>query len=129
MTNYRDMYFKLFVSTGQAIDELQKSLLKAEEQYIASPDLGAQELSADDIVRPKIVLDKAAVGENIRRLRHKYSMSTEQMAAIMGISPAFVGLIERGNRGASLNRLCIIANYFDVSLDSLLTPPDKPEER
>ena len=126
MASYKDMYYKLFVSTSRIIDEMKESLLSAEDYYMTSFDPTKPEVLSESPIRQKIVLDNAVTGKNLRTLRTRYSMSLEQLAAVMGISPQFVRLIERGQRGISLNRICLVANYFDVSIDSLLAPDPHP---
>ena len=53
-------------------------------------------------------------------MRVSYNLSLEELAEIMGISPAFAGLIERGQRGVKLDRLITICEFFHVSFDYLM---------
>ena len=129
MANYKDMYLKLFVAADRTIDDLKKALLEAEETYINSdqPNLVLMDRSmkfpkeASEKIETKSIFDKSYAGTNIRSLRRKYSMTIDELAAKMGISSAYLGLIERGKRDVTLNTLCFIANFFDVSIDSLLS--------
>lgn len=69
-------------------------------------------------------MDKLKIRENIekkiRELRQSFGLSQEQLAEHLGVSLAFVGLIERGGRGTSLTNLIKISSLFDVSIDELI---------
>lgn len=57
------------------------------------------------------------IGLRIRKIREANQLSREDFADIFGLSDSYVGLIERGTRGITINNLIKIANYFNVSLD------------
>jgi transcriptional regulator with XRE-family HTH domain len=84
----------------------------------------------------KMKLDKETmklIGSNIRRERLMRKMSLEGLAEILQLSTAFLGLIERGQRGAKLANLMKIADVFGITVDDLLyrkstnTPEIRPE--
>lgn len=60
------------------------------------------------------------IGKNIRNERLARNISMEELAEMLELSPAFVGLIERGQRGASVKNLIKISNIFNVDVDSLI---------
>lgn len=60
------------------------------------------------------------LGKNIRTLRKKRNLSIDELSQLIGISPSFLGLIERGQRGLSIDNLCRICNMFNIQLDELI---------
>jgi len=71
---------------------------------------------------------KKAIGSNIRREREKRGISIDELAAMLNLSSAFIGLIERGQRGAKLMNLMIIAEIFELSLDELVLSESNPNK-
>jgi len=74
-------------------------------------------------------LDWRDIGLRIRNLRQSNKITIERLCEIIGVSPSFIGLIERGNTGISIDNLYKLSQVFDTSVDYLLTgmpsPPDK----
>lgn len=71
---------------------------------------------------------KSLVGtlaENIRRLRHKQSLSQEELADICGLHRTYVGSVERGERNVTLSSLEVLAQALGVSVVDLLSADDK----
>lgn len=64
---------------------------------------------------------KKIIGNNIREQRELRMMSMEELSELLGLSPGFVGLIERGQRGATPINLYKLSKIFNVSLDSLFS--------
>lgn len=62
------------------------------------------------------------IGEQIRYYRHLQNMSQETLALSAGITPAFVGHIERGLKSPTVNTLEKISTALDISLVELFTP-------
>ena len=60
------------------------------------------------------------IGANIRRERLIRRMSMDELAEILQLSAAFVGLIERGQRGAKLANLMKIADVFGITVNDLV---------
>ncbi len=60
------------------------------------------------------------VGQRIREERNKRKLTIEELSELINITPAFLGLIERGKRGIRINKLCELADIFNMSLDDLL---------
>lgn len=63
------------------------------------------------------------IGSNIRFERQKRDLTIDELSEILNIAPGFLGLIERGQRGTSIKNLCKIANFFSITLDTLITCP------
>ena len=60
------------------------------------------------------------LGKRIRSLRKKQGMTQEQLANGTGMSPSFIGHIERGTRKVSLDTLTDIAKILGVSGSELM---------
>ena len=60
------------------------------------------------------------IGARIRFEREKFGLTREKIAEIIGLSPFFIGQIERGERNMSLDTLYKISDVLNVSLDYLL---------
>jgi len=60
------------------------------------------------------------LGARIRKERENLNLSREKFAEIVGISPYYLGQIERGDRRMSLEILIKIANTLHVSVDYIL---------
>lgn len=63
------------------------------------------------------------IGSNVRFERQKRNLTIDELSEILDIAPGFLGLIERGQRGTSVKNLCKIADFFSISLDTLITCP------
>lgn len=61
-----------------------------------------------------------AVGQHIRKQRQSAGLSQEQLAERAGLHRNYVGLLERGERNASLKALFAVARALRVSLGELL---------
>lgn len=60
------------------------------------------------------------VGERIRELRRKRNLTQEELAEQLNISPVSMCRIEKGSKGASIDLLVEITNYFKTSMDYLI---------
>ncbi len=65
-------------------------------------------------------VDYEDIGERIRRLRRDLGLTQEEMAEKIGISPSFLGHIERGTRVASLETLVAICLVLHTNPEALL---------
>ncbi|HEX8919684.1 MAG TPA: helix-turn-helix transcriptional regulator [Chloroflexota bacterium] len=61
-----------------------------------------------------------AWGHVIRRYRQWKQLSRRGLAERAGVSPVFLGEIERGEKDPSSHTLCLLADALDVSLSELL---------
>lgn len=65
-------------------------------------------------------LDYKEMGQRVKNERIKHNMSREKLAEVLDLSSVFIGQIERGERKMSLDTLCKIADYLNISLDYLV---------
>ncbi len=61
------------------------------------------------------------IGQRLRQMRHEKEYTQEDIAAILGISPAFYGRIERGENGLTLERLKLLNEKLKIDLTYLIT--------
>ena len=61
---------------------------------------------------------KKAIGSNIRGARLSRGMSIDELAELLQLTSGFVGLIERGSRGATVHTLFKLADIMETSIDS-----------
>lgn len=66
-------------------------------------------------------MDRALLGKRLREERLRCGLTQEQTAEFINVSTAYIGLIERGERSVTLEKLILLANCFHVSVDELLT--------
>lgn len=60
-----------------------------------------------------------ALGNRLKRLRHKHHLTIADLADLLGISHSYVGFIENGSRNASEKVLKKYAEFFEVSYAEL----------
>ena len=65
-------------------------------------------------------MDFKSVGKNICRCRQKKHMRQEELAEKAGISPNYLGALERGEKRPSFTAFIKLANALEVSADLLL---------
>ena len=68
------------------------------------------------------------IGANIRKERKELNISRAELASKLKLTPAYVGLIERGQRGTSSAILFNLADIFGIPVDSLLLPDNSKEK-
>lgn len=59
---------------------------------------------------------KKSIGQKIKSERIKKNMRVEELALILNVSESFIRLIERGERGTSIQLLLQICNVFDLNI-------------
>lgn len=59
---------------------------------------------------------KKSIGQKIKSERVKKNMRVEELALILNVSESFIRLIERGERGTSIQLLLQICNVFDLNI-------------
>lgn len=74
--------------------------------------------------KKKVRLDKI-IGQNIRRERELHKMSREELAEALDLTVSHMGLIERGERGATAVTLEKLSHVFNIKIDTLFAEPDK----
>jgi len=60
------------------------------------------------------------VGKRLKEERKRLHYTQEEVAEAVGLTPAFIGHIERGERSLSLDTLVRLCNYYGVTIDYLL---------
>ena len=65
-------------------------------------------------------MDYVDIGRRIRIQRRHLNLTQGELAKQIGVSPSFIGHLERGTRQASLETLVALANVLVVSVDYLL---------
>jgi transcriptional regulator with XRE-family HTH domain len=65
------------------------------------------------------------IGENVRLERTARHLSIEELAEVLDFTTGFIGLIERGKRGATAYTLYRLAQVFDISIDALFMPGEE----
>lgn len=66
------------------------------------------------------VVDYSLLGKRIREERLRLNLTQEKLAEDIGISTAYLGQIERGERSVTLDKLIPLANRLGVTVDFLL---------
>jgi len=72
----------------------------------------------------KVKLDEV-VGRNIKRERNLRKLSRDELADILGLTTSHLGLIERGERGATGVTLDRLSRAMDISIDSLFSEKER----
>lgn len=73
------------------------------------------------------MFSKEIFASRLLSLRKERSISQQALADHLGVSFHQVSKMETGQRGASLEVACALADYFDVSLDYLVGRSDDPQ--
>ena len=66
-------------------------------------------------------MDYSLLGKRIREERLKLNLTQEKLAEDIGISTAYLGQIERGERSITLDKLIPLVNRLGVTIDFLLS--------
>ena len=67
----------------------------------------------------------AIIGQNIYLTRKASNIGRDELAQMMEMSSSHVGLIERGERGATAVTLAMLSRIFDVPIDEFFSKPNK----
>ncbi len=65
-------------------------------------------------------MDYKELGKRIREERLRLNLTQEQLSEEVGISTAYLGQIERGERNITLDKLITLTNRLGVTVDFLL---------
>ena len=65
-------------------------------------------------------------GNRIRALRNERSLSQERLALNAGITPAYLGLVERGKRNATVATVERVCDAMNISLSEFFSTADSP---
>ena len=66
------------------------------------------------------IINLKEIGSRIRQKREILGLSREKFSEIVGLSPYYIGQIERGDRNMSLDTLIKISSSLNVSVDFIL---------
>lgn len=66
-------------------------------------------------------MDRLLLGKRLREARIRSGLTQEQTAESINVSTTYIGLIERGERSVTLEKLILLAQCFHTTLDSLLS--------
>ncbi|MCL2604731.1 MAG: helix-turn-helix domain-containing protein [Defluviitaleaceae bacterium] len=61
------------------------------------------------------------MGKRVRTLRRVFGITIDELSEQVGITPSYLGLIERGARGITVERLIDFSAFFKCTADFLLT--------
>lgn len=67
--------------------------------------------------------------ERVYQLRKEAHLSQQQLGEILGLTHKSISMIESGGRGTTIEKLVLLAEYFQVSTDYLLGITDDPAWR
>ena len=62
----------------------------------------------------------------VKMLRRQRKLNQQQLGEPLGLPQTAVSNIENGGRGTTIEKLILLAKFFDVSTDYLLGLKDKP---
>ena len=65
-------------------------------------------------------MNKTSIGNNIKKKREEKEWSQEELARRAGLSVAYIGMIERGEKVPRLETFIRLANVLDSTSDELL---------
>lgn len=63
-------------------------------------------------------------GKRLRKLRRSVDITQEELADKVGVSPTFIGQLERGANSPSFDTIQKIAEVLQVDISELFLPPD-----
>ena len=70
---------------------------------------------------------RRAIGARVRELRHTCGqLSQERLAYRAGFDPSFVGRLERGKTGATVETVAIICKALGITLQQFFQPFERP---
>lgn len=72
------------------------------------------------VMFPQIEIDYEMIGWRAKMQRQELGLSQLDVAELVGISPSFVGHIERGEKKASVATIVRLASALDTTTDYLL---------
>lgn len=74
------------------------------------------------------MFDKKVFGERLSSLRIAANISQHALGLAMSVGKSAISMMENGQRAASAEMLCALADYFNVSLDYLVGRSDNPNK-
>ena len=89
-------------------------------------DLWEKLVDRQQVKKEKRRLDKI-VGKNVRHERELRKLSRDELAELLDLTPSHVGLIERGDRGATAVTLRNLGRIFGATMDRFFMEEDPDE--
>lgn len=71
--------------------------------------------------------DNRLIGERVRQLRKQHSMKQDQLCELLNLSRGQISNLETNKRSWNINQIYAVANFFNVSIESLGVPSTKVE--
>ena len=75
------------------------------------------------------MFSKIIFSERLKALRIAKGIKQSDLAVVVGVKNTAISMMEGAERGPSVDVLCALADYFDVSLDYLVGRSDDPTRR
>lgn len=66
------------------------------------------------------MFNKKLFGNRIMKLRKEKNLTQSELADILGVQKTQISEMENGNRTTTIEKLYILADYFNVSIDYLV---------
>ena len=67
--------------------------------------------------------------QRVKGLRKERRLSQKELGEVLGLTHKSISTIESGSRGTTIEKLILLARFFDVSTDYLLGLSDDPKPR
>ena len=71
-------------------------------------------MSQDNVLSNRIIL-----ANNVKRLRSKLKIKREELSLALGFDNSYISKLEKGRINITIDKLSIIADYFNVDLVDL----------
>ena len=71
-------------------------------------------MSQDNVLSNRIIL-----ANNVKRLRSKLKIKREELSLALGFDNSYISKLEKGKINITIDKLSIIADYFNVDLVDL----------
>ena len=62
----------------------------------------------------------------VKKLRRQRKLNQQELGEALGLTQKTISAIESGNRSTTIEKLILLAKFFDVSTDYLLGLKDEP---
>lgn len=71
-------------------------------------------MSQDNVLSNRIIL-----ANNVKRLRSKLKIKREELSLALGFDNSYISKLEKGKINITIDKLSVIADYFNVGLVDL----------
>lgn len=118
------------METGNRETSFEKLAALAEFFHVSTDYLLGVANAPDETGDMEITTDtKQIFGMRLRQLRLEAGLQQKELGEQLGLSNNAVGMMERGNRGTTIEKVVLLAKFFHVSTDYLLGITDDPTWR